>query len=100
MVWSHMTREIAINTARCFVHECKLNGLKFHKVLIFGSIAKDKIHEGSDIDLLLISDQFGDNLFENLKLYSKINIRPEYSGLKRTPILPITLKPEIALLMR
>ena len=30
---------------------------------------------GSDIDLLLISDQFTDNVFENLKLYSKINIK-------------------------
>jgi hypothetical protein len=32
------------------------------------------MHEWSDIDLLLISDQFNDNVFDNLKLYSKINI--------------------------
>jgi predicted nucleotidyltransferase len=70
-----VTREIAINTAKSFVHECNLNGLTFYRVLIFGSVAKDKIHEWSDIDLLLVSDQFGDNIFENLKMYSKINIR-------------------------
>ena len=32
-------------------------------------------YEWSDIDLLLVSDQFGNNVFENLKLYSMINIK-------------------------
>jgi predicted nucleotidyltransferase len=70
-----VTREIAINTAKSFVGECKMAGLTFYKVIIFGSVAKGKLHEWSDVDLLLISDQFGDNVFENLKLYSKINIK-------------------------
>jgi predicted nucleotidyltransferase len=43
--------------------------------LLFGSVAKNINHEWPDIDLLLISDQFGENIFENLKLYSKINIK-------------------------
>lgn len=47
-----VTRETAINTAKSFVHDCKLHGLTFNKVLIFGSVAKDKTHEWSDIDLL------------------------------------------------
>lgn len=70
-----VTRESAINTARSFINDCKLNGLTFHKVFLFGSVIKNKAHKWSDIDLLLISDQFGDNVFENLKLYSKINIK-------------------------
>ncbi|RPH32760.1 MAG: nucleotidyltransferase domain-containing protein [Bacteroidales bacterium] len=70
-----VTREIAINTAESFVRDCKSSGLTFYKVLLFGSTAKNKAHEWSDIDLLLISDQFGDNIFENLKLYSRINIK-------------------------
>jgi predicted nucleotidyltransferase len=70
-----VTREIAINTAKSFVRDCKMAGLTFYKVIIFGSVANNKLHEWSDIDLLLISDQFGDNVFENLKLYSKINIK-------------------------
>jgi hypothetical protein len=32
-------------------------------------------HEGSDIDLALISDRFTDDLFANLRQYAKINIR-------------------------
>ncbi|MDT3740887.1 MAG: nucleotidyltransferase domain-containing protein [Candidatus Kapabacteria bacterium] len=70
-----VTREIAINTAKSFINECIAGGLNFHKVFLFGSAAKDKMHEWSDIDLLLISDQFTDNVFENLKLYSRINIK-------------------------
>ncbi len=70
-----VTREIAINTAKSFINDCKSNGLTFYKVLLFGSTAINKSHEWSDIDLLLISDQFTDNIFENLKLYSRINIK-------------------------
>lgn len=70
-----VTREIAINTAKSFVRECKSNGLTFYKVFLFGSVAKGNMHEWSDIDLLLISDQFNDNVFDNLKLYSKVNIK-------------------------
>jgi predicted nucleotidyltransferase len=65
----------AIKTAKAFISECKDNGLTFYKVLLFGSFAKNQMNEWSDIDLLLVSDQFGSNVFENLKLFSKINIK-------------------------
>jgi predicted nucleotidyltransferase len=70
-----VTRKTAIKTAKAFVKDCQLHGLNFYKVLLFGSAAKKLTHDWSDIDLLLISDQFGDNVFENLKLYSKVNIK-------------------------
>ena len=70
-----VTRETAINTAKSFVKDCNLNGLTFYKVFIIGSAAKGNMHEWSDIDLLLISDQFSENIFENLKLYSRINVK-------------------------
>ncbi len=70
-----VTRESAIRTANLFINECLSKGLVFHKVFLFGSAAKDKTHEWSDIDLLMISDLFNENIFENLKLYSKINIK-------------------------
>ena len=68
-------REIAIKTATDFVNECRSKGLSFYRVFLFGSYAKENAYEYSDIDLLLISDQFTDNIFENLKLFSKINIK-------------------------
>ncbi|MFA6922737.1 MAG: nucleotidyltransferase domain-containing protein [Bacteroidales bacterium] len=70
-----VTKKTAINTAKSFVKDCNSIGLNFYKVFLFGSVAKNKINEWSDIDLLIVSDQFGDNVFENLKLYSKINIK-------------------------
>ena len=70
-----VTKTTAINTAKLFVDECKSAGLTFYKVFLFGSTVKNMRHEWSDIDLLLISDQFTDNVFNNLKLYSKINIK-------------------------
>ena len=59
--------------ARDFVQECLQSGLRLELVQLFGSAARNQMHEDSDIDLLLISDQFGDNLFENLDLYARIN---------------------------
>lgn len=70
-----VTQETAIKIAKSFINDCHSNGLTFYKVILFGSSAKNMNHEWSDIDLLLISDQFSDNVFENLKLYSKINIK-------------------------
>jgi uncharacterized protein len=70
-----VTRETAINTVKSFIRDCKSNGLTFYKVFIFGSVAKGNMHEWSDIDLLLISDQFSENVFDNIKMYSKINAK-------------------------
>src|SRR5271157_1247702 len=69
------TRKFAINIAKQFIKDCNENGLSFYKVFLFGSYAKDKADDWSDIDLLLVSDKFSDNIFENLKLYSKINVK-------------------------
>lgn len=78
-----LTRDFAINAAYSFVHDCRNNGLTFNKVYVFGSVVKGNMHSWSDIDLLLISDQFNDNVFDNLKLYSKINIK--YSMIETHP---------------
>ena len=70
-----VNRESAIRTSKLFIDECRLLGLTFKKVILFGSFAKGTADEWSDIDLLLISDQFTDNIFDNIKLYSNINIK-------------------------
>jgi len=70
-----VTRETAIKTAQSFIIDCNSIGLTFFRVFLFGSMAKGNMLEWSDIDLLLISDQFNDNVFDNLKLYSIINIK-------------------------
>ena len=70
-----VARNTAINRAKSFIEECRKSGINFEKVLLFGSYAENKAHKWSDIDLLMISDQFTDNIFNDLDLFSKINIR-------------------------
>ncbi len=70
-----VTKEAAIKSATSFIRDCNTIGLTFYKVFLFGSVVKGNMHQWSDIDLLLISDQFNDNVFDNIKLYSKINIK-------------------------
>lgn len=69
-----VTQQTAIETAHAFVRDCETAGLVFDQVVLFGSYAQGTAHEASDIDLLLVSQQFTDDLFANLRLYSKINI--------------------------
>jgi uncharacterized protein len=68
-------KEFAISTAKQFVADCAAHGLYFEKVYLFGSYVHGNAHEWSDIDLLLVSKQFTQDVFENLKLYSKVNIK-------------------------
>jgi len=70
-----VNRDDAIKIAQSFVNDCKFNGLSFNTVLLFGSTVKGITHDGSDIDLIIVSDKFKDNVFEDLKLYAKINIK-------------------------
>lgn len=69
------TRDYALRVSKSFINECIANGINFYKVFMFGSAARDEMHAGSDIDLILVSDQFNENVFDNLKLYSKINVK-------------------------
>ena len=81
-----VTQQGAIETARAFVRDCATAGLVFDKVLLFGSYAKGTADEASDIDLLLVSKLFNDDLFANLRLYSKININ--YPIIETHPLSP------------
>lgn len=69
-----VTRQGAIEMAQAFVRDCATAGMVFDKVLLFGSYAKGTAHKDSDIDLLLVSKRFTDDVLANLRLYSKINI--------------------------
>lgn len=68
-------REYAINTAKAFIKDCNASGLFFDKVFLFGSYATDNATDWSDVDLLLVSKKFTRNVFDNLKLYLKINAK-------------------------
>ncbi|MCL5990571.1 MAG: nucleotidyltransferase domain-containing protein [Bacteroidetes bacterium] len=68
------TREQAIEQVKSFLKDCKSIGLDIKKTIMFGSAAKDEMNEWSDIDIMLVSDNFTLNTFENIRKYSRINI--------------------------
>jgi uncharacterized protein len=70
-----LNKALAIEQVKNFLNEVKNIGLVLNKVILFGSSARDEMNDCSDIDLLLVSDNFSLNFFENIRLYSKINIR-------------------------
>ena len=63
----------AINLAKQFVDACRKNGVSVFSAWLFGSYAKGIQHEGSDIDLALVSDSFTINFIENNHKTALIN---------------------------
>lgn len=58
-----------INIIHKYMHLLKQEGIKVSKVILFGSYAKGTANSDSDIDLAIISSQFGrDNLKEMMFL--------------------------------
>ncbi len=58
-----------------FLNACKTLPIKIDKAILFGSALSDKSDEYSDIDLALFSNNFSNNILENLDLIAMINIR-------------------------
>jgi predicted nucleotidyltransferase len=69
------SRKTAIERASNFIKECLESKIPLEKVILFGSYAKKKQQEFSDIDLALVSRQFTKNFLENNRMTSRINIR-------------------------
>ena len=70
-----VAQSTAIATAKAFIRECKKSGLELDKAFLFGSFAKNTQHDGSDIDVLLVSKKFSGNRIKDLDLYSSVNIK-------------------------
>ena len=64
-------REIEI-IIKEFAKRIRKNGIKVEKVILFGSYASGENKEWSDIDVAIISEEFGKNRFEERLLLSRI----------------------------
>jgi predicted nucleotidyltransferase len=69
------TRKSAIKYSRQFLKECESLSIKIDRAIIFGSALSGKLHEYSDIDIALFSNNFTENILDNLDLIGMINIR-------------------------
>jgi predicted nucleotidyltransferase len=72
-----LTRETAINTAQDYVKEIKAQGIRLHKAFIFGSFAKGTQHEWSDIDVMLVADEF-QGLPQDMRLFYQVCLKKPY----------------------
>lgn len=84
-----MVDESIINIIKKYINELNENGLYFHKVILYGSYAKGTADEDSDIDLMLVSNQFEVDNAEYLPLIwlsatrTNYRIEPYLIGEKR-----------------
>lgn len=63
-----------IEEAKRFLKSCESLGLNIDHAWLFGSYATNKMHDHSDIDVVLVSSQFSGNPFRDIDLYVKANI--------------------------
>jgi predicted nucleotidyltransferase len=64
----------AIKYSKKFLEACKELPIKIDKAILFGSSARNKATDESDIDLALFSSSFGSNILKNIDLIGKVLI--------------------------
>jgi predicted nucleotidyltransferase len=71
-----------------FVQLLKQQGVNVSKVILFGSYAKGRANPDSDIDIVIVSTQFGQDAAEEMMLLRKIALKVD------SHIEPVPLSPE------
>ena len=61
-----------------FAREVKNEGVHLRRVILFGSYAKNKQHEWSDIDVALVADEFKNFGFEDVNHFVSVLIKKPY----------------------
>ncbi len=85
-----LTKEIAIKTIKDFVLACEEKNITFSKVFLFGSVAINKTHEYSDIDVAFVSDKFSGMPFKDWSMLTPVKT----SNRRFTDIEPHPYTPE------
>jgi len=67
-----LVREEIIEIIRKYAEALKTTGISFSKIILFGSYAAGNPGKDSDIDIAVVSDNFGQDRFKERVLLSKI----------------------------
>ncbi len=67
-----MAKEEIIEIIRKYAERLKEKDINFRKIILFGSYASDSQRRDSDIDIAVVSEDFGKDRFEERVLLSKI----------------------------
>jgi len=70
-----------------FIQLLKQQGVSVSKVILFGSYAKGKANPDSDIDIAIVSTQFGRDMAEEMMLLRKIALKVD-SHIEPVPFCP------------
>ncbi len=81
-----------------FIKLLEREGITVDKTILFGSFAQEKSHTDSDIDLAVISSQFGNNNFKELVLLRKLALHID-SKLEPIPLNPRDLNDRFSTLI-
>jgi len=76
-----------IDNIHKFVQLLKQQGVSVSKVVLFGSHAKGKANPDSDIDVAIVSTQFGRDIAEEMMLLRKIALKVD-SHIEPVPLSP------------
>ncbi|MBM2816437.1 MAG: nucleotidyltransferase [Ignavibacteria bacterium] len=71
-----------------YIKELEQNNFHIQHAYLFGSYSKGNFDEWSDIDIALVSDNFGENNILNKKMIRKITFSID------TDLSPVTYRPE------
>jgi len=84
-----MDKAAALETIERFRKAIEARGISVDKLILYGSYARGDYHEGSDIDLILISEDFRDHDY-----WSRIDILSEAIYEVFEPIEVVAFTPE------
>lgn len=75
--------KFVIGQVEKFANEVKTSGVGLKRVILFGSYARNKQHEFSDVDVALVADKFNGDEFTDIGLFA--GILSKYSSLLFQP---------------
>jgi predicted nucleotidyltransferase len=73
-----LTQNAVIEIVGNYAQEIKSRGVHLRSVILFGSFARGRQHEWSDIDVALVADEFTGVGFVDTKYFSAVSIKKPY----------------------
>ena len=67
-----VNQSAAVDLVKQYVHLCNGRNIYFNKVILFGSVAAGTARPESDIDVLLVSDQFTHDSIQNWRMLAPV----------------------------
>ncbi len=74
-----MAKKQIIKIVNDFIKAVKNNGIKIEVVFLFGSYAVDKSNKDSDIDIAIVSSDFGKDFFDECVKLKEISERIDFN---------------------